>query len=182
MNVGSCWTFRKWIGSSRQKQCLTTQKEQDDLCNVLQEPQHFPKHSQAASAPGAWCPEHRDEEMPHWPSLAFTTEPAGAGGTGSRVTPDDAAHPWIRMQLFRPKHYHFLTPLSSLPGQEWIKNTQAQSWDKPSRVSQTRFRVTPSNPPANSAQPRSTFQSKTVVHKLNLHQTLKQLRPQLSCL
>lgn len=49
-----------------------------------------PKHSQAASAPGPWFPEHRDEEMPHCPSLGFTAEPAEAGGTGSRVTPNNA--------------------------------------------------------------------------------------------
>lgn len=46
---------------------------------------------QAASAPGPWFPEHRDEEMPPCPSpLGLTTEPAGAGRTGSRVTPDNA--------------------------------------------------------------------------------------------
>lgn len=34
------------IGSSRQKQCLNIQKGQDGLCQVVQEPQHFPNHPQ----------------------------------------------------------------------------------------------------------------------------------------
>lgn len=50
-----------------------------------------PALPQPASAPGPWFPEHRDEEMLHCLSpLGFTTEPAGAGGTGSRVTPANA--------------------------------------------------------------------------------------------
>lgn len=63
--------------------------------------------------------------------------------------------PWIKMQRFRAKHCNFLTALSSLPGQEGIKNTQAQPWGRPPQVSKTRFCVTLSNPPANMHNPRA---------------------------